>query len=239
MENLRQEASFEGRKALRLRGLLSNAYSDYISSRILFNEGKLREGCILANQCLEKQMKAYIEAHNEKENNSHHTVKLLNTMVHHKYPIAEKINKDFIKVLNNIYLTRYFEQLSTNYHYTIVQFKFLAELDYIMSEFLPKIHIKPTGQGSRTYDLDIKNNNPHLHLNNYILNKIPKGDFLIRKQKCEELLLYGNNPIIMISEVSAADNQKFIYPAFKVTSPTTIDLMDWSFEEFGVKKNKG
>lgn len=231
----KKEHLVEGNKVKRINGLLFNAYQDYLSARVLFNSDMLMPACCLANQALEKQMKAVIEVPNGvRENSSHDTVALLNMLIRVKPEIKHKLNKEYFKALNKIYLTRYYESLPDGFRCEILRNKFLAELDYSFSILYPLVEVVPlNGPKTKTmYERDIENRTSPLFNNNYILQNIEKTQFLKNKERAIQFVIYGNSPIYALGDLSySVDNGKFSYSGLRVISPNTMETTDWLNEE--------
>ncbi|MCB9064379.1 MAG: HEPN domain-containing protein [Chitinophagales bacterium] len=232
--DLDNELALTGKAAKRFLGLLFNAYRDYKAARLLFNSGLLREACSMANQALEKQMKAYIEVNGGKETQKHNTVALFNTMKHMKLKPVNKLNRDFFTVLTKVYDTRYYESLPSKFRYTILKNKFLAELDHSYLTLRPLMGIKSEnfGNGMSEYDRDVEIKEPVLFENNHILNNISKPEFLRQKEFFEEFILWGSSPLTVYGTLPySRDNAKFIYSGIKITSSTQFKITDWDNEE--------
>ncbi len=229
------EIKIDGDKVKRITGLLYNAYQDYLSARVLFNSDMLTAACCVANQALEKQMKAFIEVNEKaKRDNSHDTIKLLNILSRLKPEIGNKLNKEYFKILTKIYKTRYYENLSDGFKYEILRNKFLAELDYSYSILHSIIRVK--GQDSTrdetSYEFDINRKNPLLYNNNFILLNIEKSVFLNQPEMADEFLMYGNSFYIVKSTLSySRDNGRFSYSGFRIIDSKTAEHTDWKSEE--------
>lgn len=225
----------EGDKVKRIVGLLFNAYQDYLSARVLFNANMLMPACCLANQALEKQMKAIIEVPpGTRENSSHDTVALLNTLLRIKPEIAPNIKKEYFKALNKIYLTRYYDGLANGFRCEILRNKFLAELDYSFSILHPLVSIEPlNGNKTKTrFEIDIENKNPALLCNNYVFANVDKAAFLRQKELVIQFVVHGNSPIYAEGELPfSVDNGRFSYSGLRVIDEKNMNVTDWLTEE--------
>lgn len=200
----------------KLIGLKTIGYKDYLASRVLFNSNLLHQACIYANTCIEKEMKAYLFAMNIDFGKNHDTMNLYNLLYRNKKNTAEEINKDFIKILNKIYKSRYYESLPPSYNFVIIRNKFLAELDYIYSVLESKViyglkshswQIKPL------YKVHKENGDIRLYFNNYLLSKIDKIEFLNLPDFVHEFRVVFNHETIEATyEIPFNKNsQQFIY----------------------------
>lgn len=224
----------EGQKIKRITGLLHNAYQDYLSARILFMSNMLTAACCMANQALEKQLKAIIEVDpNSKEYGNHNSLALLNIFLRIKPEFESKLNKSYFKALTKIYDTRYYENLPDGFKYEILKNKFLAELDYCYSTLYPVLEISQGEKSGRSqYDIDIEKKNPILYLNNYVLAQIEKGTFLRQPENTEQFLMVGNSFIKFPQEISySVDNGKFSYSGIKIIDEKSFKHTDWLNEE--------
>lgn len=233
----KEEVTIEGALVKRIIGLIYNAYMDYKSARVLFNSNLLTSACVMANQALEKQLKAYIEGKGGKEDSSHDIVKLFNILNRTRPEITSKLNKEYFKTVNKVYQTRYYEKLPQGYHHEILKNKFLAELDYSYSILKTIITIKPKNNGGTSqYELDISNNNPTLLQNNYILQGVDKQTFLLQPEFAEEFLMYGNQALTIQTSLShSVDNGKFSYSGASVINSSSVKVTDWNVEEFSTR----
>lgn len=187
-------------------GLLSMSFEDYISARILFNNNKLLQGCILANTAIEKSFKALLEFQGINFKLVHDLTKLLPS-IKNQYPsILKKINVEFLEQLTKIYKARYIDGLPVDYNFAIIQTKYLAELDYTFS-LLEPIFRTPKNNNSNNitkYENAVATKDVNLWSNNYLLNGFDKTSFIenkcyvyefrkISKDKFFEILYLSNN----------------------------------------------
>ena len=114
-------------------GLLYVGYEDYYSSRMLFLNGMLLQGCFLANTAIEKLLKAmlfYAEDFDYKAN-KHKSYLCLDEITRRGF--TSDINRGFLLALSHIYDCRYIgdnTKIRPGFNFTILKNKFLAELDY-------------------------------------------------------------------------------------------------------------
>ncbi|WP_324680363.1 HEPN domain-containing protein [Hymenobacter sp. GOD-10R] len=81
-------------------GLLRAAYDDYKAARLLFNNDLLHPACIMANTCIEKELKARLMLLGIKSKFSHNSEKLLDKLQESDPTMALKIDKGFLKLFN-------------------------------------------------------------------------------------------------------------------------------------------
>jgi len=166
----------------KLVGFKNIAYEEYLSARILFQNGRLIIACHLANTCLEKEMKSLLFAHRVATGKLHDTGKLLNLLDHAaNSDVVQRINQDFLKVLTKIYECRYFESQGEGFNFVIQRRKFLAELDYTFDLLTKATVLKNVDNSPRNptkYEIDSKNKLPELFKENYLLHGLTKEQFL-------------------------------------------------------------
>jgi len=196
--------------ALRLIGYLKSSFDDYISARILFNNNKLIQGCCLANTAIEKYLKAFIYFRGNTIKAKHDLKKLFPSIKNFAPDVYQKLNTEFLEEVSKIYLMRYLDNCERGYNFVILRNKYLAELDYTYSIIEPKIRVKPQRDKEirkTNYELAVENKNPELWINNYILNKIDKSDFIEATDIVHELRIYEHNNEL-IEAIYLTDNSK-------------------------------
>jgi len=189
----------------------------------------------MANQALEKQLKAIIEVDEDaKEYGNHNSAALLNVFLRIKPDYKDKLNMDYFKALTKIYGTRYYENLPSGFKYEILRNKFLAELDYCYHTLYPVLEIQTMNgsNGRSRYELDIEQKNPILFANNYILTQVEKADFLKQPENTEQFLMHNNSFISFQQGISySVDNGRFSYSGIKIIDEKTFKYTDWLNEE--------
>ncbi|NCI45667.1 HEPN domain-containing protein [Sediminibacterium soli] len=185
--------------AKRIIGLKTEAVSDYIAARVLFNNNCLKQACLLANTALEKELKAWLEAAGTKVTIHHETDKIFKLIKPQKQSELN-INVSFLKCLSKIYQSRYFEKLSNNYNYVILKNKFLAELDvtYQKLEAATRFGRLKTNRISSPFEQEIQRGNPLIILNNFLLSNTTKEQFLKQEEIVNEFRIYTNHEPIEI-----------------------------------------
>ena len=188
--------------AKRLVGLKISAYEDYLAARVLFNSNLLTPACYLANTCIEKELKAYLEIRGYKTPDRHNSFDLY-TMIDNRIKDHNiKIDKGFLRILSKIYKSRYTEKLSPGYNFVVLKNKFLAELDYVYSilESKERFQLQPPPYISKTtYEEGIEEKDIRLLSNNHILLKIDKTDYLNRVETIYEYRIVVNHEIFQIT----------------------------------------
>lgn len=198
-------------------GYISMSFSDYIAARILFNNNKLQQACILANTAIEKYFKALTAAQGRKPFGGHEITKQL-PFIEDKYPVIYKnLNIEFLIQLAKIYKSRYLDNLNPGYNYTIIQGKYLAELDFIFSILEPLLRFPDqSGNNSKTnYELSVENKDPYLWTSNYILNKTEKKLFIENPCYIQEFRVLPNGVFfeMIYASNSVKNDNKFDYNA--------------------------
>lgn len=166
---------FSKEDGLKLVSFLTTGYDDYLSARILINNGLLLQGAILANTAIEKCLKAIVTFMEGKLKYSHKTTLLLEAIKDFDTKLYNQINQPFVALIEKAYQMRYIDSLSNGFRICLVRRNVLAELDSIISLLANKIKLK----NETKYEVDKKANKPSLYENNFVLNNIDKNEFLI------------------------------------------------------------
>lgn len=169
------------------RGLMTLGYRDYLASRFLINNGFVIQGVVLASSAVEKYLKLFLAKHGIKKkvhlNNLDDLKKALEITGYHV--IFDKLDPVFLDLLGKAYKYRYYDDVTVKHADTIgfIIHQFIGELDYTVF-LINKLFSITDAEGNivlNEYQRDIQAKNPTLFLNNYILNKIPKKDFMNQK----------------------------------------------------------
>lgn len=168
-------------------GFLSLAYKDYLASRFLINNGFIMQGVTLASSAVEKYMKTILAVHGiYKKIHLDNLEELRQQFQKTGYSILfDKIDDVFLQILSKGYKYRYYDDKTVKTPDTIgfIVHQFLGELDYSVFLFNTLITVEDGSSNNNLnpYNHDIKAQNPNLYLNNYILNKISKKEFMDRR----------------------------------------------------------
>ncbi len=179
-ETLSKEIS--RKEALKIQSFLKTGYGDYLASRILINHNLLLQGTILANTSIEKYLKAILTFKDDKFKFTHKTTVLLEELKDFDDKLYDQINKQFVNLIEQSYKLRYIDALPVGFRVALVRRNVLAELDFTVSLFANKIqlNLNPNSSSNDTkYFFDKKNKSSDLYLNNFILNELPKNEFLL------------------------------------------------------------
>lgn len=166
---------FSRESGLKLASFLSTGYDDYLSARILINNGLILQGTILANTAIEKYLKAILTFMEGKLKYSHKTTFLLEEIKSFDTKLYNQINQPFVALIEKAYQMRYIDSLPNGFRICLVRRNVLAELDFIISILAKKIKL----QKETKYEVDEKEKKPSLYENNFVLNNIDKKEFLI------------------------------------------------------------
>jgi len=160
----------------------TNAYSVYISARILILNDRLRDACFLANTSIEKYIKGLITIHGDTVPRHHDLTssKLLNPLKNKHKAFYNQLNQDFLTFLSLAYQMRYLDSLALDFNIVILKRKTLAELDKVVTFIEENVSIVNSKRpdGTKHYLLDKENKNPHLWTGNYFLNNIDQREFV-------------------------------------------------------------
>jgi HEPN domain-containing protein len=118
LENNSNERTLNENENKKVVGLKGMAYKDYIAARLLLQKDLLHQAAFFINTCIEKELKAYLFAHGISVKRNHDTEKLIDrvSQIESVNWIGE-INLEFIKVINKIYESRYYETLEPGYNF--------------------------------------------------------------------------------------------------------------------------
>lgn len=220
MENNFNERKLNKSENKKVSGLKGMAYKDYIAARVLLKKDLLHQAAFLINTCIEKELKAYLFAHGISVKRNHDTVKLIDrvSQIEGVNWIGE-INLEFIKVVNKIYESRYFETLEPGYNFVINRNKFLAELDFTYS-LLQSKSIKMNQEGKTIksmYENSAEKKDPLVYENNYVLYNKPKAELLDLRDLVHEFRVTEENSIFeMTYSITKNDyHNKFNYEGLK------------------------
>lgn len=196
-------------------GYISMSFSDYIAARILFNNNKLQQACILANTAIEKYFKALTAAQGRKPFGGHEITKQL-SFIEDKYPVIYKnLNIEFLIQLTKIYKSRYLDNLNPGYNYTIIQGKYLAELDFIFSILEPLLRFPNKNGDKSQYEFSVENKISNLWDQNYILNKVERKKYIENPCYIQEFRVLPNRVFLemIYASNSVKNDNKFDYNA--------------------------
>ncbi len=163
--------------------LIDLGYRDYIAARFLLNNHFIVQGLTLASTAVEKYLKAVIVFNlEEKQRYNYHFDKfrlLKNLLAKVNNDVTEGFDPVFLAILENAFKIRYYDKIEKPIFMGFYVNQFIGELDYTI-DFLENFISKTQsgGQSISLYSKAMKNNDPHLHKNNYILKKENKKDFM-------------------------------------------------------------
>ncbi|MBL7741404.1 MAG: hypothetical protein JNK14_19450 [Chitinophagaceae bacterium] len=171
------------------KGFLSLAYKDYLASRFLINNGFIIQGVVLASSAIEKYLKVILALHDiYKKIHLDRLEELKSWFKKTDYHVLfDKFDPVFLDILGKAYKYRYYDENTVKEADTIgfIVHQFLGELDYtvFLINKLVTITDKDNKPIATSFSRDIESQNPNLFLNNYLLNKIPKKEFMDRVGK--------------------------------------------------------
>jgi hypothetical protein len=170
-------------KFLKGNSLIDLGYRDYIAARFLLNNRLIIQGLTLASTSIEKYWKSLIVFNSkEREGYYYHFDKLekLKTLLSKNTPdLLEKFDPVFLEVLENAFKIRYYDKINEPIFIGIYLNQFIGELDYtidLLQKFI--VQTKYGDTSMMAYTRAVKNNDPHLYENNFILNNQSKKDFM-------------------------------------------------------------
>jgi hypothetical protein len=165
-------------------GFLSLAYRDYLASRFLLNYGFSIQGAVLASSAVEKYLKIFLALHDiKKKVHLDKLEKLRDVFSKIEYnPLFDKFDPNFFEILGKVYKYRYYDETTVTHADTVgfIVHQFLGELDFTVFLLNNLITMKDDKGNIIKNNLqrDTESSEGNLYLNNYILNEIPKKEFM-------------------------------------------------------------
>jgi len=159
------------------------AYQDYIASRFLLNNCYYMQGLTLASSAVEKYFKGMLCILGREPKRVHlDKINVLKSAFEGTeiYGLLDYLDSAFLEVLSKAYQFRYYDNIQSPSSIGFFVNQILGELDYTICAFETLIQI----EGNETqYKQEVKNRNPDLFYNNYILNGWNKKKFMQRKSQ--------------------------------------------------------
>lgn len=163
--------------------LVDLGYRDYIAARLLLNNHLIIQGLTLASTSVEKYLKAVIVFNlQKKEKYQFHldrfeSIKKLLVKVNND--VTEEFDPVFLDILQNAFRIRYYDSIKKPIFMGFYINQLIGELDYTI-DFMEKfIFNSPIcGKFMSKYFRAIKNNDPRLYENNFILKNENKKDYM-------------------------------------------------------------
>ena len=163
--------------------LMDLGYRDYIAARFLLNNHLIVQGLTLASTSVEKYLKALIVFNLEVRENYHYHFdrfyKLKNLLENVNKDITKELDPVFLEILENAFKIRYYDRIKSPIFIGLYINQFIGELDYTI-DFIERfiVNTQNGGESISAYSRAIKNNEPHLYENNFILNKEDKKEHM-------------------------------------------------------------
>jgi len=170
----------------------------------LINNDFIIQGVVLASSAIEKYLKVILSVHGiYKKVHLDRLEDLKSLFIKTEYYVLfDKFDAVFLSILGKAYKYRYYDESTVKEADTIgfIVHQFLGELDYTIFLINKLITFKDKDDKiiSTAYLRDIESKNPNLFLNNYILNQIPKKEFMDRIGKAYGLHI---NPKFLGTEI--------------------------------------
>jgi hypothetical protein len=164
--------------------LLSLGYKDYIASRFLLNNNYLIQGLTLASSAVEKYFKVILALNGKtKKEMGVHLDRLdkLKKLLSDCYTdITVHLDERFLQLLGKAYQARYYDNLSQPITISFFVNQVLGELDFTIN-FIESLVTKKNTSGElfkTSYRRAVEENNADLYYKNYVLQRIPKKEFM-------------------------------------------------------------
>ena len=173
------------------RALMSIGYRDYIASRVLINNNYILQGALLASTAVEKYLKAVLALHGFRTDiHMDNYKKFKKLFVRTPYNMMfDVLDPVFMELLAKAYRYRYLDEKTITKPDTIgfLVNQFLGTLDFTILKLDSLMIIqKESNEGVKTImdselKMAAKRGLPDLWVNNYVLHKIDKTEFMNRK----------------------------------------------------------
>lgn len=163
--------------------LVDLGYRDYIAARFLLNHEFVVQGLTLASTAIEKYLKSIIViTSNYKERYNYHMdnlSKLKTILSKLNHDVTKLFDSVFLEILENVYKIRYYDRIEKPIFIGLYLNQFIGELDQTI-DFLENYVMKVQGLTNTItpYQRAIRNNDPNLFDNNFVLRKQDKKEFM-------------------------------------------------------------
>jgi len=190
-------------KQLKGSTLVDLGYRDYIAARFLLNNRFIIQGLTLASTAIEKYLKALIvfTSNKQEKYNVHldNIGKLKNILQKNNCDVFKNFDPIFIKILEDVYKIRYYDTLKKPVTIGFYLNQFMGELDHNIHLMETSINPEISHNPLTPYKRAVKNKDPHLWKNNFILNKKDKKVFMGKPTTAFSVHIY-------ISSISHTEN---------------------------------
>jgi hypothetical protein len=185
-------------QALRVSNWMILGFKDYIAARTLLTREHLElQGASLASTAIEKYFKAIV-AFRGMNSGGHLNRALINSVRNSDPGLFRLFNSSFLEMLKKCYQLRYLDKVKPGFNLVISRRKVLAELDFTVSEIQKRIKI---GHGEREidslYQAYLKTKDPLICADNYLLQGIPKKNFIEEEDSVYEMRLLSGPPGVL------------------------------------------
>ena len=188
----------ELKQALKILGFLKTGYDDYLAARILINHNLLLQGVFMANTAIEKHLKAILIYKGDNFKFTHKTTALLEEIKEFDDKLYQQFDIPYLALIEQCYQLRYIDSAPEGLNVTLVKRRLLAELDFMITLLVNKIRINTNKPYDNKYKMDLQAKNPDLFENNFILNEIPKDEFLKGIDEVYQFSIESNGTFIEI-----------------------------------------
>ncbi|MCL5421600.1 MAG: hypothetical protein M1461_03900 [Nitrospirae bacterium] len=175
---MKTRTSTDEKKTKEVLSFIHLGFKDYIAARVLLNAGLCLQGTVLASTCVEKYFKSII-AFRGNTCKGHLKEEHLRSIKNYDPKLYASLNESFLLLLQKCYELRYLDALPLDFNLVIASRPILSELDFTIAEIHKRYEfIEGTKKIETAYDVAIRDNDPLLYLNHYMLQKIDKKDFI-------------------------------------------------------------
>jgi HEPN domain-containing protein len=210
--------------------LVDLGYRDYIAARFLLNNRYIVQGLTLASTAVEKYLKSLI-AFNLKEKKRYdvhlsNLAKLKRILNENNCDVTNNLDLIFLNILEQIYKIRYYDTLKKPISIGFYLNQFIGELDNTIYLLETSLNPEASSNSITPYKRALKNKDPHLLKNNFVLKKQDKKTFMEKPTTAFSIHVYVSSPH-QIENTAVGKNIK--PPKYEGQLSTFTEFLpDWS-----------
>jgi hypothetical protein len=210
---------------------LTLGYGDYLAARKLLNSDLILQGATLASTSVEKYLKAVMGADGILVKIHLDNPKLLEMLKDGRLgsELYSKINHEFVALLGKVFRLRYLDEIDPGLTFVLQQTKLLAELDRTVRLIDSGIGQAITHLGGHyvsSYGAAVREEEPYLFENNYILQGIERKEFIERYSDFYGIVVGEEMNIFMVAHdrIMPKDDGHFLKGGLKIIDETHVDV---------------
>ncbi|MHA2718280.1 hypothetical protein ACXZ7B_26845 [Vibrio owensii] len=200
---------------------LNDGFQDYLSCRVLMNQGLSVQSAIFASTALEKYLKAIMAF---KGDHAHGHLKKAhwNALKNHNKELYSQLDESFLKLCQKAFSLRYTESLPEGFNMVIASREFLAEIDHTINLLEKSFALEKEGKLQKLrYDHALESRDLRLYQNNHALLGIDKKEFVYsERQRVYEIRMDAGRGVV---EVEYATQKEPTHPNFQRIALASTD----------------